>query len=142
MRIPTEIAGQKVFINVVDNNLPLLLSKGAIKQANVLPDFSDDAVNILGKKEKLLIISSAHYCVPFSPRENLIKHDMSDNEQNIALFIENLQGKSKAVKLKIAEKLHRQFSHPRGEKLKFLVRDAGTGDIEFSEIISNFESSL
>ena len=142
MRIPTEIAGQKVFINVVENNLPLLLSKGAIKQANVLIDFSDDAVNMLGKNEKLLIISSAHYCVRFGPRENLIKHDMSDNEQNIALFIENLQGKSKAVKLKIAEKLHRHFSHPRGEKLKFLVRDAGTGDIEFSEIISNFESSL
>ena len=47
---PTIIAGKDVFLrtDVVSNDLPLLLSKEAMKKANTQIDFASEKVNILG----------------------------------------------------------------------------------------------
>ena len=41
------------------------------------------------------------------------------------LFIKEISSKNKSEKIKIATKLHRQFSHPHSKKLCDLVKNAG-----------------
>ena len=51
VKIPVAIGSQKFFIeaNVVKNELLLLLSRQSMKRAEMIIDFSNDAVNVGGK---------------------------------------------------------------------------------------------
>ena len=66
--IPTVIADQKVYMltttNVISNDLPLLLSKEAMKKADTQIDFASDKINILGCDVQAIFRKSGHYCIP------------------------------------------------------------------------------
>ena len=57
---------QKVQITteVIDKDLPLLLSKQAMKNAKVSIDFENDTVEILEKEHQIQFSSTGHYCIP------------------------------------------------------------------------------
>ncbi len=69
--IPAVMAGQQVRINtdVVDSDIPLLLSKDSMKKARVKLDLEHDAAEILGVRVPLNSTTSGHYCVPLIPEE-------------------------------------------------------------------------
>ena len=50
VKIPASIGNQNIFIesDVVDNDIPMLLSKSAMKKANTSIDFQSDTVTMLG----------------------------------------------------------------------------------------------
>ena len=62
--VPVYIGRQKFIIDieVVENEIPLLISKGAMKQMGMKLDFENDVAIIRGEKLKLLCTSSGHYC--------------------------------------------------------------------------------
>ena len=64
-RIPAFIGKKKLFIetNVVDSEIPLLLSKAAMKKAGSKLDFCHDTVTMLGENVKLSFTESGHYCI-------------------------------------------------------------------------------
>ena len=61
--IPAILAGNKVDIemDVVKSNIPLLLSKKAMKKVGMKIDMTDDTVIVFGKKEKLATTSNGLY---------------------------------------------------------------------------------
>ncbi len=84
---PCVLAGEKVNIktDVVDCNIPLLLSKSAMKRAKMNIDFSNDSVRLFNKTKKLNVTSSGHYCIP------ILK---SVNSDNIKVTLFNYRNKS------------------------------------------------
>ena len=68
--------------------------------------------------------STGHYYVP-------ITKAVSSDGEPIHVFFTNFVNKNLAEKLKIVTKLHKQFSHPTGKKLKDLGKNAGVTDQEF-----------
>ena len=60
--IPTVIVDQKVMLttDVISNDLPLLLSKEAMKRANTQLDFVSDKINILGCDVQVIFSTSGH----------------------------------------------------------------------------------
>ena len=66
--IPAYIANKRIEIkaDIVDWELPLLLSKDAMKKAETTIDFVNDTVNILGETIDLEFTSSGHYMIPIS----------------------------------------------------------------------------
>ena len=64
-RIPAFIGKKKLFIetNVVDSEIPLLLSKAAMKKAGSKLDFCRNTVTMLGENVKLSFTESGHYCI-------------------------------------------------------------------------------
>jgi hypothetical protein len=64
--IPAMLAGRTVTIrtDVVASEIPLLLSKDAMKRARVKLNIMDDTSEILGEKVVLNHTRSGHYCVP------------------------------------------------------------------------------
>ena len=134
--LPCVIGGIRVDVNadIVDADIPLLLSKEAMKKAKSVLNFNDDSVNILGKKLKLITTSSGHYAIPIA------KCLLEDTKTTQVLFIKELHRKSYEEKVKLATKLHKQFSHPSGQKMCKLAKDSGIIDKQFLNILNEFPS--
>ena len=93
-----------------------------MKRANVKIDFCNDKVLMLGQQVPIVFSKSGHYCVSISfiSKE---KHC-----ENVVLLCNNISDKTHEDKKKVAWKLHRQFAHPRAEKLEDIVKTAGISD--------------
>ena len=135
--LPCVIADIEVSIitDVVNSDIPLLLSKDAMKRAGTCFNFEDDTVTMLKKKIPFSCKSSGHYYIPITkplPDKRKFKH---------ISFIKEISSKNTAEKIKIATKLHRQFSHPSSKKLCDLVKNAGVTDAEFIKILETLQNS-
>ena len=124
--VPCWMAGKKLKIrtDVVDCDIPLLLSRKAMKTARMSIDFIGDNVHLFGKTLKLNITSSGHYCLPI----NKNKTEVEVNEVLYSCGERNVHN--------MALKLHKQFAHPSAEKLIKLAKTAGHTDGDLFEEIS------
>ena len=87
---PAQIGKEDIMIksDVIDSDLPLLLSKSAMKKANVKIDFSNDVVNMLNQKINIVFTASGHYTVPISKTSQLVEEfDKRDKDNNVYLSI-------------------------------------------------------
>ena len=117
VKIPASIENQDIFIesDVVDNDIPMLLSKSAMKKANTSIDFQSDTVTMLGQKQQVIRTISVHYAIPLGSNQQILKDSVvSPDKTRITLFSRNSDLMSEK---KVAHKLHSQFSHPTAEKL-------------------------
>ena len=139
VNIPINIGGKPghILTDVVDCEVPLLLSKHSIKEAGGQLDFVKDTITLFGTEINLQHTSSGHYCIPIAPKQVVINNDVESGAPvNLYLTIENLDTKSKEEKQSIAVKLHKQFGHPvDSSKLKGIVQDAGIKDDELMKYI-------
>ena len=101
----------KIISDVVNADIPLLLSKKAMKRAWTSLNFNDDTAEMFGKKIQLLCTTSGHYHIPIlRPPPDWVKF-------KYILYLNQMNKKSKTEKFKIATKLHKQFSQPSAKKL-------------------------
>ena len=124
-----------IIIDVVNSDIPLLFSKDAMKRAGTCLNFENDTVTMLKKKIPLSCTSSGYYYIPLTkplPNKRKFKY---------IPFIKGISSKNTAEKIKIATKLHRQFSHPSSKKLCNLVKNAGVTDPEFIKILQTLPNS-
>ena len=84
---PAHIGKEDIMIksDVIGSDFPLLLSKSAMKKANVKIDFSNDVVNILNQKINIVFTASGHYAVPISKTNQLVEEFI--NEIRLIMFI-------------------------------------------------------
>ena len=91
---PAQIGKENIIIksDVIDSDLPLLLSKSAMKKANVKIDFSNDVVNMLNQKINIVFTASGHYIVPISKTSQLVEEfDKRDKDNNVYLSVNELK---------------------------------------------------
>ena len=100
-KIPVVLAGQKGFLelDVVSSDIPLLLSKNAMKKAKMKLDVETDTCVVFGKKLNLLVTNSGHYCLPLT--------DQSSNGRN-PVFLERTE-KTRMARSQNAELVARPF---------------------------------
>ena len=127
VRLPAKIGSKSVQIetDVVEAEIPMLLSKVSMKKANAKLDFVQDSVDIFGESLKLNFTTSGHYMIDLNPKEI----DLTELEENLTLF--SIQNASQQDKERMAAKLHTQFGHARSDRIVQLVKDAGIEDKEF-----------
>ena len=127
--IPAVIAGQEVTIttDVVDSDIPLLLSRTAMKKAALKMDLENDTAQIMGKDVSLNLTTSGHYCIPID------KYEEVPVESVCAVKLDTLNRDDRS---KILLKLHRQFGHPPMKRLIALLKDAGMWRDEYEENLS------
>ena len=129
---PAVLGKKKVNIqaDVIDCNLPLLLSKESMKRAQTQINFRDDQVTMLGQTLNLQFTTSGHYSVALGKGE--------EKEKMESVFIE-LEGLDEEKKRKACQKLHIQFGHARTERLHKLLKDANIEDKEVYEFTKEAE---
>ena len=139
--IPADINGTKVKIetDVIDNNLPLLLSKSAMQKAATKIDFKNNKVTMFGKVQDLHFTTSGHYCIPLDRKHKIINYE--DQNATKVMFTNTLDNKTSQEKKSVAMKLHKQFCHPRTFRLRKLLQDGGVNDEEFFKLIEEVEKT-
>ena len=127
-RVPAMLAGQEITLvtDVVESDIPLLLSRTAMKSARIKLDLVNDTAEIFGKGMALNMTSSGHYCVPID------KVDSVDVENVCAVNMEEL---TNPERIKVLSKLHRQFAHPPEKRLVSLLKDAGVWEEHYRPAI-------
>ena len=121
--LPMTIGDKNVFLSaeIVESDVPLLLSKDTMKTLKANMNFETDSMTIFGKQHKLLCTSSGHYAIPIRPAcssDDFLK----TKEGHVVLF--NSGNDLEAT----ARKLHQQFSHPSDKRLIDLVKTSGVNN--------------
>ncbi|CAG2239162.1 unnamed protein product [Mytilus edulis] len=131
--LPICMVGEQVKLktDVVDSDIPLLLSRSAMKKAGVKMDLENDTAIIMGKEVSLNLTSSGHYCIPIDKTETLKVEEVN------AVRLDELNVEKRKTALL---KLHRQFAHPPKKRLVALLKDAGTWKEEYDEDLSEIQS--
>ena len=126
--LPVVIAGKEATVNtdVVESDIPLLLSRTAMKKAAVKMDLENDTATIMGKEVAINLTTSGHYCIPIDKSEEV-------PVENVCAV--NLEILSKQDRIKTLLKLHRQFAHQPKNRLIALLKDADVWKEDYEEII-------
>ena len=71
--LPVCIVGKPVTVktDVVDSDIPLLLSRTAMKEAGVKLDLENDTAVIMGQDVALNFTTSGHNCIPIDKSETV-----------------------------------------------------------------------
>ena len=69
------IGKQKIDLetDVVDTDIPLLLSKSAMKKSSTVIDFDKDTAVMFGEKQKLIKTTSGHYAILLTNKRKIIE---------------------------------------------------------------------
>ena len=128
IKFPCVIAGTKATIisDVVERDIPLLLSKPEMKKHGFILNMKDDTLEVEDRKVELDTTSSGHYYLP-----------LKQCEVEVEEVCMSMEDKSCEEKFKIVTKLHRQFAHPSAKNLKALLKNAEHLDDEISQIVDN-----
>ena len=122
--IPAIIGQRKINIktDIIDSDIPLLLSKTAMKNAQITLNFDNDTISFKGDEIPLYNTSNGLYSLPITTPKQLINNCTNNklHHEHITLKITNPK-----TNHDIAIKLHRSFAHPSSDKLLKLVNNAG-----------------
>ena len=119
--LPAVLGGQKVGIStdIVEKDIPLLLSRKAMKKGRMSIDFKNDTAQVFNTQVHLNVTKSGHYTVPLTPHTHLLNMLSTNQKPNIVLTLQNqISKRDQAVKI------HQQFAHVPAEKLINLIRSA------------------
>ena len=138
MIIPIHLDGvcEKVGLetDIVDKDLPLLMSRGSMKRAETVISFNSsdgkEKVTMFGKQQSLYISASGHLCIPLS-KFKLNNNTEGSNTCSRVLFTGKLEAMDIKQRLNAAIKLHEQFAHPSSDRLIKLLKDGGMTDKSF-----------
>ena len=140
VKIPATIGSQEISIetDVVNTDIPMLLSRNSMKKADTTINFKEDTVSMLGENLKVLITKSGHYALPLNNNDKVLQEAAKEG----AKIVLTLQSVNIENKEKIAEKLHSQFAHPSAKRLIKLVESAGKGgDTQLIKEIHNISNN-
>ena len=139
IKIPGCIGNNNILIeaNIVECELPLLLSKPALKRVGAVLDFQNDAIVFNGEKIKLIETKSGHYGVPICVKRQLVSDGIGIKKPKLILTVteETLFGTDLNEMKKKAIKLHRQFSHAPAYKLITLLKTGGFNRQNFFKVL-------
>ena len=128
--LPAVIAGKEVTIktDVVESDIPLLLSRQAMKTAGVKMDLESVTAQFFDKDIALNLTTSGYYCIPIDKAEKIPVQKV---------FSVDLEEMASKDRYKTLFKLHRRFAHPPMKKLKSLLQDAGQWKDEYSKLLED-----
>ncbi|CAG2191494.1 unnamed protein product [Mytilus edulis] len=134
VKIPALIGSVKCSIEteVVDCEIPLLLSKTSLKRASTILDLRNDKVTMFGQLVDVNLTSSGHYCINIKDKQFT---NRNKNESEEVLIIDTKLSFKK--KKEILLKLHKQFGHASSDKLLSLLQSTGSVDSETKTILKD-----
>ena len=106
--------------DVIEKDIPLLLSRESMKKANMKLDFSKDIANMCGEDILLTSTKSGHYTVPLTKSTKVLRAFENNTLGNFTLTVTDDTDVHKT-----AVKLHSQFAHPTSARLIKLLESAG-----------------
>ena len=130
--IPIVVAGNKhlIEVDVINSDIPLLMSKGHMKQLGITLNMANDTASINGQPIRVDTTSAGHFIL------NLF----GDNEHQDTMLMQeihavNLLQEEEGEQVKMLHKLHKQFGHRPKKVFVELLKSADQWDRKFSKMI-------
>ena len=139
VKLPLNFKGkmEKVDVDVVKSEVPLLLSKTLLKSAKAYIDFENDYIKMFGIEQPLISLSTGHYAIPI---RYVSKEESEQKLADVVHFNMSENKTNKEIKQTI-RKLHVQFNHAAGQRLIKLLKDAGLDDPMVIKETMNIENN-
>ena len=131
--IPTKIGGEnnKIELDVIESDIPLLLSKDAMKDLGITLDMKNDRGTINGKPLILTTTSAGHYTI-----------DLLNNKEELKeVCIAELEENNDKNQTKALLKIHKQFGHRPKNQFVTILKEAGQWQEKFSDMIDKIMDS-
>ena len=121
--IPACVGDKSVMIatEIVDANIPLLLSIKAMKTGKFKIEFDTDEVLAFGQKIPLQTTNNGLYALPLTQSKQIITNFCKDESKYPVV----LKLTTELSNADIALKLHRSFAHPSADRLLRMVNSSG-----------------
>ena len=118
--IPTNICGKDVAIkaNIVDNDIPMLISRRTLKGAKASIDFENDILKMDDIPQELITTSSGHLAIALAPQDKFSLSVKGEKTEEILLSVDESPPKE------IALKIHRYFGYASAKRLKVFVEQS------------------
>ena len=99
--LPVTIENDKISLetDVVDTDIPLLLSKATMKKPSTVTDFNKDTTMMFGKQQPLVKTTSGHYAIPLTKRQQIVETCPTEEVQNVLISTNNSPTKKEIIKL-------------------------------------------
>ena len=107
------------------------------KKVDASINFDNDTISIFEETEKLFLTTSGHYALPIGFQCGQFLSELGENQATQPVFI-TAEFCDKNI---IARKLHRQFLHPKAEKLIYLLKSSGNTDETLFQAIKGLDIS-
>ena len=75
-------------VNIAPSNIPLLLSKGSLKQENMKLNFENNTIAAFRQPINLIVTKSGHYTIPIT-NNKCTQNDLNITDQQITLTLTN-----------------------------------------------------
>ena len=110
--IPVTICGEKrsLKVYVVPNDVPLLLSRKAMKEMNMVIDLPNDQITIGNAQQEVILTESGHQVISIG------RYEDGEKNNSTSMFFVNPDDSEKC-----ARHLHRYFAHSPVEKISKFV---------------------
>ena len=133
-QIPCSLNGKNIILqtDVIEADIPCLLSKEIFKKAGGRIDFVRDVITLYGMDVKLQNARSGHYVIPL---QDFIHSEETKN----LVFLTNLDDPEGCPEKQI-EKLHRAMGHPARHTLEKMIQNANCNVPNMSNILSKLYS--
>ena len=119
--------------DMIDVDIPLLMSKSAMKKAETVLNFNEDCVTMFGEQQPLLKTSSGHYAIPITTSRKVADSEANQNlSEEYCLLTSDVKTRKEK---ECVVKRHRQFCHCSSHRLKQLMKTSGLWKDD-SEIIN------
>ena len=128
-KIPIKVAGKirVIQVDIIDSDIPLLLSKIEMKNLGMTLDMKNDAAYINGTPLKVSTTSAGHLIMDLLEQEEMfILED---------LLVVDLLKASEKEQEKLLDKVHRQFGHRTKRTFVSLLKDTGKWLPHFSAML-------
>ena len=122
VKLPAKIGRLSLWIttDIVDKNIPLLLSRQSMKKGKMKLDFERDRGQLFGEEISLKTTSKGHYILPLT---NQLEFFHRFEKGQVESF--NLSATKCDNNHETAVKLHKVFAHPSEKRLVNLIDSAG-----------------
>ena len=119
--LPVSIGTQEIDLeaDVVDTDIPLLLSKNAMKKSSTVIDFNKDTAVMFGEEQKLIKTTSGHYAIPLTNKRKIIEDNRTEEMKSVLVCVNTVSPSENEIK-----KLHRQFGHCHESRLLRLIESS------------------
>ena len=116
--------------DVVESDIPLLLSRSAMKKTEVNLDLENVSAKVFVKDVALNLTLSRHNCIPIDKAERIPVEEV---------FSINLENMKREDRHKVLIKLHRQFAHSPVKKLRSLLQDANLWKDDYKDLLEDID---
>ena len=131
--LPTKIGGEdnNVEVDIIQSDIPLLLSKDAMKSLGITLDMKNDRGTINNKPLILTTTSAGHYVI-----------DLLNNKEELnQVCIAELENNNNKEQMKALQKIHLQFGHRPKIQFVTILKEAGQWNDKFSAMIDKIMDS-